>query len=142
MFKRLPSALVLVVFLWGCGRSPAPESNGDDKPETFTFDSIACTSRGKLQTSQFKKGVAAQLPADTVQNEITVKGTYGPGNSSVTDVGVYFYDDKIISLTPTFKDGKWSATIEANKLETNTLYSIRAVVKGNTESVKVAISSN
>ena len=122
MFKPLPLVMFVTVFFWGCSLPPAPEAKADD--QKFTFDSVKYTKDGETQTSKFKDG-KVQIRADAVKNEITIQGSYGPGDSTVTTVGV----EGVFTITPIFKDGKWTATIDANKLETNVLYRIKAKSK-------------
>jgi hypothetical protein len=121
MFKPLPLLLLGAVFFWGCGRSPAPEAKADD--QKFTFESVKYTEDGKTKTSKFEDGTLA-IRADAVKNEITIQGSYGPGESTVTTLVVGDF-----SVTPTFKDGKWTATIDANKMKINTVYPLKAKSK-------------
>ncbi|HEV3383323.1 MAG TPA: hypothetical protein VG097_00840 [Gemmata sp.] len=125
MFR--PLSLVLLVLLvaacfWGWGWSPDLEAKADD--QKFTFDSVKYTEDGKTQTSKFKDG-RVQISAATVKNEIIIQGSYGPDDPTVTTLVVGID----LNITPIFKDGKWTATIDADKLETNVQYRIKAKAK-------------
>jgi hypothetical protein len=60
-----------------------------------------------------------------VKNEIIIQGSYGPDDPTVTTLVVGID----LNITPIFKDGKWTATIDADKLETNVQYRIKAKAK-------------
>lgn len=137
MFARFPLALFLTALLCGCGRPSSPETCADD--QTFTFASVKYTAGGKTKTQKFEKG-RVTIDPDAVTNAITLQGSYGPGDSNVTAIEV----GTDISITPIFKDGKWSATIDADKLKTNIVYRLKPVVKegsNSPESAKLGIGA-
>lgn len=140
MYKRIPLALLLALLSWGCGRpSEVPIVKTDD--QTFSFGSVVYTANGKQHSTKFKNG-SAQISIGSVKNDIIIQGSYGPGDSAVTviEIGV----DPVISVNPKFKDGKWSATIDANTLQTNIFYDLKAKVKdgGSIASAELGISAN
>jgi hypothetical protein len=137
---RLIPFSVLLLTLWGCGRSPTSEAREDE--QKFTFDSVKYTTGGKVETAKFKDGLT-QIRADSVTNEVIIQGSYGPGSPVVTAIEVN--TDPAVFITPEFKEGKWFATIEKGRLRANTLFTLKPVAKDGhkvPESAKLAISLN
>lgn len=118
MLKQFPLALLLVALFLGCGerRTQAPQAKIDDP--TFTFDSVEYSTGGTPKTSRFTNEMV-QMHANAVKSDITILGSYSPGEPKVNAIDVYFYTDLVVSVAqnstmvsgqPPLKRTNWEPT--------------------------------